>query len=108
MVIRCLAHLSRRLLGELIGKVGLRRLSVVRLSVCRLHSINISSETTWPVKVKFHMKPSWDGGTTVCSNAPGHMTKAAAMPIYGKKLKNLLLRHQKAADLETWYAALGA
>ena len=25
-----------------------------------------------------------DGGTKVCSNAPGHVTKMAAMPIYGK------------------------
>ena len=31
-----------------------------------------------------------------------------AMPIYGKKLKNLLLRNQKANDLETWYIASGA
>ena len=37
----------------------------------------------------------------------GHMTKVAAMPIYGKNLKNLLLRNQKANDHETWYAALG-
>ena len=36
------------------------------------------------------------------------MTQVAAMPIYGKKLKNLLLRNQKADDLETLYAALGA
>ena len=50
-----------------------------------------------------------DRGTKVCSNGPGHMTKMAAMPIYGKNLKkNLLLRNQKADDLETWYAALGA
>ena len=35
------------------------------------------------------------------------MTKMAAMPICGKKLKNLLLRNQKADDLETWYAASG-
>ena len=54
------------------------------------------------------MKSPWDGGTKVCSNSPGHMTKMAAMPIYGKNLKNLLLRYQKADDLETWYAALGA
>ena len=39
---------------------------------------------------------------------PGHMTKMAAMPIYGKNLKKNLLRNQKADDLETWYAALGA
>ena len=53
------------------------------------------------------MKSPWDGGTKVYSNGPVHMTKMAAMPIYGKNLKNLL-RNQKADDLETWYAALGA
>ena len=37
------------------------------------------------------------------------MTKMATMPIYGKKTyNNLLLRNQKADDLETLYAALGA
>ena len=36
------------------------------------------------------------------------MTKVAAMPIYGKILKSLLLRNQNADDLETWYAASGA
>ena len=35
------------------------------------------------------------------------MTKMAAMPIYGKNLKNLL-QNQKAYDLETWYVASGA
>ena len=35
------------------------------------------------------------------------MTKMAAVPIYGKILKNLLLRNQKADDLESWYAASG-
>ena len=44
----------------------------------------------------------------VCSNGPGHVTKMATMPIYGKTFKILLLRNQKADDLETWYAALGA
>ena len=34
------------------------------------------------------MEPLWDGETIVCSNGPGHMTKMAAMPIYGKNLKN--------------------
>ena len=55
------------------------------------------------------MEPLWDGGTKVCSNGPGHMTKMAAMAIYGKNLKkNLLLRNQKANDLESWYASSGA
>ena len=50
-------------------------------------SNNFSSETTGPIAAKFHMEPPWDGGTKVCSNGPGHMTKMAAMPIYGKKLE---------------------
>ena len=54
------------------------------------------------------MELLWDGGTKVCSNGPGHMTKMAAMPIYGKNLKKFLLRNQKADDLETWYALSGA
>ena len=57
------------------------------LSVCRPHSLNISSETTGPIEAKFHMEPPWDGGTKVCSNSPGHMTKMTAMPIYDKNLK---------------------
>ena len=46
-----------------------------------------SSETTGPIEAKFHMEPPWDGGKKVFSNGPGHMTKMAAMPIYGKNLK---------------------
>ena len=30
------------------------------------------------------MEPPWEGGTKVYINGPGHMTKMAAMPIYGK------------------------
>ena len=30
------------------------------------------------------METPQDGRTKVCSNGPGHMTKVAAMPIYGK------------------------
>ena len=40
------------------------------------------------------------------SNELGHMTNMAAMPIYGKNLKNLLLQNQSTDDLETWYVAL--
>ena len=36
------------------------------------------------------------------------MTNMAAMPIYGKNLQTILLWNQKADDLESWYAALGA
>ena len=43
-----------------------------------------SSETAWPIKAKFYVEPPWEVGTKVCINGPGHMTKMAAMPIYGK------------------------
>ena len=33
------------------------------------------------------MQPPWQGGKKVYINGPGHMTKMAAMPIYGKNLK---------------------
>ena len=44
-----------------------------------------SLETAMPIEANFHMGPSWDWGTKVCSNGPGHMTKMAAMPIHSKK-----------------------
>ena len=46
-----------------------------------------SSETARPIKAIFYVEPPWAGGTKVCINGPGHMTKMAAMPIYGKNLK---------------------
>ena len=66
-----------------------------------------SLETARPVEAKFHVAPPWDGETKICSNGPGHVTKMAIMPIYGKNIKNLLLWNQKADDLESWYTALG-
>ena len=52
-----------------------------------------SSITTWLFEATFHMEPPWDGETKPCSNGPGHLTKMAAMPIYGKNL-------QKSSSLE--------
>ena len=89
-----LAHLSRRLTGELIGYPWIRRPSSVRPSVRRRPSVRpstfsniFSSETAWSIKAKFYVETSWEGGTKVCINGRGHMTKMAAMPIYGKNLK---------------------
>ena len=61
----------------------------VCMYVCMLSTFSniFSSETTGPIEAKLHMEPPWDGGTKVCSNGPGHRTKEAAMPIYGKNLK---------------------
>ena len=53
----------------------------------RQQCLNIfSSETAWPIKAKLYVEPPWEGGTKIYINGPGHMTKMAAMPIYGKNL----------------------
>ena len=72
-----LAHLSQRLIGELIGYPS----SVV------VRPFTFSSETAWPIKAKFYVESHWEVGTKVYINGPGHMTKMAVMPIYGKTLK---------------------
>ena len=77
-----LAHLSRRLTGELIGYPWIWRPSVRRPS--STFSNIFSPETAWPIKAKFYVEPSWEGGTKVYINGPGHMIKMATMPIYGK------------------------
>ena len=71
--------------GELI-----RRPSVVR----RPSTISkiFFSETAWPTKAKFYMKHLWEGGTNVYIRNPGHMTKMAAMPIYGKNPSKIFSR----------------
>ena len=52
-----------------------------------------SIETAVPVEAKFHVEPGWDGGMKDCSNGPGHMTNIAAMPIYGKNMRNLQMSY---------------
>ena len=84
--------------------------SRLRPSVRRRPSFSkiFSSETAWQIKAKFYVEPPWEGGTKVYINGPCHMTKMAAMPIYGKNLKkNLLLQNHKSYDLETRHVASG-
>ena len=56
-----LAHLSRRLTGELIGKAGIRRpsSSVVRPSTISKKNI---SEASRPILIKFNVSHNWVGG----------------------------------------------
>ena len=80
-----LAHLSRRLIGELIVYPwsGVRRPSYV------VHNAQTSSSQK-PLgrsKPNFFVEPPWVGGTIFCSRHLGHMTKMAATPIYGKTLQ---------------------
>ena len=81
-----LAHLSRRLIGELIvypwSGVRRRPSSSVRRPQC---SNIFFSGTAGPIKTKFYVEPPWVGGTKFCSRHLGHMTKMAATSIYGKK-----------------------
>ena len=62
----------------------------------------ISSETTGPIELNFHIKTLLDVGTKVCSNGPGHMTKMAVMPIYGKKPFKIFSRTRKLMTLGMW------
>ena len=82
-----LAHLSQRLIGELIGYLwfGVRPSSSVRHPSSLTISNIFFSKTACPIKAKFYVEPPWVGGTKVCSRHLGHMTKMAATPIYGKK-----------------------
>ena len=49
------------------------------------HNIQTSSpETAWRIKAKFYVKHLWNGGINVYINFLVHITKMAAMPIYGK------------------------
>ena len=77
-----LVHLSRRLIGELIGYSwsGVRQRPSLTIT-------NIFSETAGPIKAKFYVEPPWVGGTIFCSRHLGHMTKMAATPIYVKTLQ---------------------
>ena len=100
-----LAHLSRRLIGELIGY----SLSGVRPSVvvCSQCSKIFFFKTAWPIKAKFYLEPPWVGGTIFCLRHLGHMTKMAATPYMVKALQNLLLQNRWADFHETWYVASG-
>ena len=45
-----------------------------------------SLETAKSIEAKFHVEPPWDRGMKINTNGLCHMSKMAAMPIYGKNL----------------------
>ena len=91
-----LAHLSRRLTGDLIrypwsGVHPSSSVGVVRPSTI----LNIFFyKTACPIRAKFYVEPPWvgGGGAKVCSRHLGHMTKMAATPIYGKNPSKIFSR----------------
>ena len=50
-------------------------------------SKDFSSATTRPISIKFHMQSPGTGEKKVYIFHPGHMTKMAAMPIYGRNIR---------------------
>ena len=56
------------------------------VSCLSIFSKGFFSETAKPISFKFHMQPPSKGGKKICIYHLGHMTKMAAMPIYGKNL----------------------
>ena len=76
-----LAHLSQRLIGEFIVYPW----SGVRLSLSSFVIVH-NAQTSSLKRLQGQSKPNfmWVGGTKVCLRHLGHMTKMAAMPIYGK------------------------
>ena len=76
-----LAHLCRRLIGKLIVYQSLLRPSVGPSSAHQ------HFQTSLKPLGQFNSNSYGDSlgrGNKVCSNGPGHMTKMAATPIYGK------------------------
>ena len=102
-----LAHLSRRLIGELIVYPcsGVRRRCRCRRRCLPPFSNVFSSETAWPIKAKFYVEPPWEGGTKVCIMVQVTRPRWPPCPYMVKTLKNLLLQNQLADFHETWYVA---
>ena len=55
---------------------------------------------------RFHMGPPVEGLLIICLNGFALVNKMAAMPIYGKTLKNLLVQNQESFQAESWYLVL--
>ena len=102
-----LAHLSRRLTGELIEYPWIRRPSSSSSVRPFTFSDIFSSETDWPIKAKFYVEPPWEGGTKVYINGPGHMTKMAATPIYGKNPSKIFFSRTGGRFLQNLVCSIG-
>ena len=79
---------------------------VAHIGVPSTHQNLVSSETTRPFELKFHMQTPYDRLAKIYTNCIGHMTKMATSPYMVKHFKCLLWK-QKANGLGTWYVALG-
>ena len=60
-----------------------------------MHRFKQQKKTAKPIVAKFHVEPQWDGKKKVYLNGLGHMTKMAAIPIYGKKNEKFFFSETK-------------
>ena len=58
---------------------------------CPLFSNIFVSETAWPNKAKFYVKPPREEGAKLYKNDFGQITKMAATPIYSRESKSYAL-----------------
>ena len=72
-----------------------------------MHQNLVSSETTRPFELKFHMKTPYDRLAKIYAKYFGHMIKMATTPIYGKNPFMSSFWNQKPNGLGTWYVAFG-
>ena len=68
---------------------------VAHIGVPSSHQNIVSSETTRPFELKFHMKTSYDRLAKIYTECTGHITKMATTPIYGKNLLNVFFSGTK-------------
>ena len=68
---------------------------VAHIGVPSTHQNIVSSETTRPFELKFHMKTPYDRLAKIYTNCTGHMTKMATMLIYGKNPVNVFISGTK-------------
>ena len=62
---------------------------VAHIGVLSTHQNIVSSETTRPIKLKFHMKTPYDRLAKIYTSCTANMTKMASTPIYGKNPLNI-------------------
>ena len=68
---------------------------VAHIGVPSTHQNIVSSETTWPFELRFHMKTPYDRLAKIYTKCTGHMTNMATTPIYGKTPLNVFFSGTK-------------
>ena len=59
----------------------------------------VFSQTIGPIELKFHVKTPYDKLAKIYIKCFGHMTKMAAMPIYGKNPLKIFSRSRRPVTL---------